>query len=147
MKIFLVVLITFVFSIIVILKLITSPEPVISPDISTSDSSRESEDFNKMSNSRNYNSGKQTHRQDDKTSYRQNTVTEINNLKLIAFVKAYVAVQSYMNKAGSKASYKETRKIVHDHGLSVKDYTKIATLMNESPDFRNAIQKMINEAK
>jgi hypothetical protein len=52
-----------------------------------------------------------------------------------------------MNKAGSKASYNETRKIVQDHGLSVEDYTMIATLINENPDFRKKVQKMINEAK
>lgn len=63
----------------------------------------------------------------------------------MTFAKAFVDVQSYMNKAGSKASYKETRKIVHNQGLSVNDYTRIATLMNENPDFRNDIQKMIKE--
>jgi hypothetical protein len=31
--------------------------------------------------------------------------------------------------------------------IKYNDYTRIATLMNENPDFRNDIQKMINEAK
>jgi hypothetical protein len=50
-----------------------------------------------------------------------------------------------MNKAGNKASYKETTKIVQNHGLTVEDYTKIASQMNENSDFQNKVQEMINE--
>lgn len=134
MKIFILIFMIFVVSIIVTLKLITSQEPVMSPDIPKLDSKE-------------YDAGKQMYQDDRETLYRQSTETEINNQKLMAFAKAFVDVQSYMNKAGSKASYKETRMIVHNQGLSVNDYTMIATRMNENPDFRNKIQEMINDAK
>ncbi|OHB90428.1 MAG: hypothetical protein A3D13_01415 [Planctomycetes bacterium RIFCSPHIGHO2_02_FULL_40_12] len=134
MKIFILIFIIFVVSIIVTLKLITSQEHVMSPDIPKLDSKE-------------YDAGKQMYQDNKETLYRQSTETEINNQKLRAFAKAFVNVQSYMNKAGSKAIYKETMKIVHNQGLSVNDYTRIATMMNENPDFRNNVEKMINEAK
>jgi 5-bromo-4-chloroindolyl phosphate hydrolysis protein len=134
MKIFILIFIMFIVSIIVILKLVTSPEPLTSPDISSSDPKE-------------YNAGRQTYQNNIVTSFPQSTKSEISSLKLMAFARAFAEVQSYMNKAGSKANYKETRKIVHDHGLSVEDYTMIATLINENPDFRKRFQKLINEAK
>ena len=77
--------------------------------------------------------------------YKQSPNEEIDDLKLMAFARAFVEVQSYMDKAGSQASYKETSKIVQNHGLSVEDYTKIASRMNENSDFQNKVQEMINE--
>mgnify|MGYP000044145246 CR=1 FL=1 len=71
---------------------------------------------------------------------------EIDDLKILAFAKAFADVQSYMHKAGNKASYNETRKIVKKHGLSVEDYTKIALRMNENSDFQNKVQEIINES-
>jgi hypothetical protein len=124
----------FVVSIIVILKLVTSPEPVTSPDISSLDSKE-------------YYAEKQIYQDNNVTPFQQSTKSEINDRKLMTFARAFVEVQSYMNKSGSKADYKETRKIVQDHGLSVEDYTMIATLINENPDFRKKFQKLINEAK
>ncbi len=134
MKTFLLIFIMFVVSIIVTLKLITSPEPVTSPDISSLDSKE-------------YYTERQTYQDNIVTPFQQSTKSETNNLKLMSFARAYVEVQSYMNKAGRKANYKETRKIVQSHGLSVEDYTMIATRINENPDFRKKFRKLINEAK
>ena len=92
-----------------------------------------------------YDTGKQTYQNSDETYYRQSTNEEIDDLKLLAFAKAFVDVQSYMHKAGNKASYSETRKIVQTHGLSVEVYTKIALRMNENPDFQNRVQEKIND--
>jgi hypothetical protein len=50
-----------------------------------------------------------------------------------------------MHNAGNKAHYNETSKIVKNHGLSVEDYTKIASRMNKNSDFQNRVQEMINE--
>jgi hypothetical protein len=111
--------------------LITSPEPVTSPEISR--------------DIRIYDTEKSSYQNSNEAYYKQNTNEEIDDLKLSAFAKAFVDVQSYMHKAGNKASYNETRKIVQSHGLSVEVYTRIASRMNENPDFQNKIQKMINE--
>jgi len=35
---------------------------------------------------------------------------------------------------------------VQDHGLSVEDYTMIATQINENPDFRMKFQELIDKA-
>lgn len=133
MKIFILIFIMFIVSIIVILKLVTSPEPVTSPDDSSLDSKE-------------YYSGKQIYQDNNVTPLQQSTKSEINDLKLMAFARAFAEVQTYMNKAGSKADYKETRRIVQDHGLSVEDYTMIATRINENPDFRKRFQKLIDKA-
>ena len=66
---------------------------------------------------------------------------------MLAYAKAFVEVQSYMNRAGSKTNYNETKKIVKRHGLSVEDYTMIATQMNKNPKLREKVQKLINEVK
>jgi hypothetical protein len=134
MKTFIFISIILIVSIIVTLKLVTSPEPVTSPDISSSDS-------------KDYYAGRQIYQDNNVTPLQQSTKSEINSLKLMAFARAFIEVQSYMNKSGSKADYKETRKIVQGHGLSVEDYTMIATLINKNPDFRKKFQKLINEAK
>ncbi len=134
MKTFILIFIIFIVSIIVTLKLVTSPEPATSPDISSSDS-------------KDYYAGRQIYQDNNVTPLQQSTKSEINSLKLMAFARAFIEVQSYMNNAGSKADYKETRKIVQGHGLSVEDYTIIATQINENPDFRKKFQKLINEAK
>lgn len=134
MKIFMLVLIIFIVSIIVTLKLVTSPEHVTSPDISSLDSKE-------------YYAEKQIYQDNNITPFQQSTKSEISNRKLMTFARAFVEVQSYMNKAGRKANYKETRKIVQGHGLSVEDYTMIATLINKNPDFRKKFQKLINEVK
>jgi len=131
MKIYILIFFILFASIIVILKLITSPRPVTSPEISL--------------DMKRYDTGRPTYQDDEETHYWQSTDAEINNLKLMAFARAFVEVQSYMNKAGNKASYKETTKIVQNHGLTVEDYTKIASRMNENSDFQNKVQEMINE--
>ncbi len=133
MKTFIFISIILIVSIIVTLKLITSPEPVTSPDISSSDSKE-------------YYAGRQIYQDNDVTPLQQSTKSEINDLKLMAFARAFIEVQSYMNKAGSKANYKETREIVQNHGLSVEDYTMIATLINENPDFRKRFQEVFDKA-
>ncbi len=133
MKTFILIFIIFIGSIIVILKLVTSPEPVTSPDISSLDS-------------KDYYAGRQIYQDNNVTPFQQSTKPEINNLKLMAFARAFIEVQSYMNKAGSKADYKETRKIVQGHGLSVEEYTMIATRINENPDFRKRFQEVIDKA-
>jgi len=134
MKTFILIFIMFVVSIIVTLKLITSPEPATSPDISSSDSNE-------------YYAERQIYQDNIVTPFQQSTKSEINNLKLMSFARAYVEVQSYMNKAGSKANYKETRWIVQNHDLSVEDYTMIATRINENPDLRKKFQKLINKER
>ena len=133
MKTFILIFIMFVVSIIVTLRLVTSPEPVISPDISSSDSKE-------------YYAGRQIYQDNDVTPLQPSTKSEINDLKLMAFARAFIEVQSYMNKSGSRADYKETRKIVQDNGLSVDDYTMIATRINENPDLRKKFQELIDKA-
>ncbi len=133
MKTFILILIMFVVSIIVTLRLVTSPEPVASPDISSTDSKE-------------YYAGRQIYQDNDVTSLQPSTKSEINDLKLMAFARAFIEVQSYMNKSGSRADYKETRKIVQDNGLSVDDYTMIATRINENPDLRKKFQELIDKA-
>ena len=81
----------------------------------------------------------------NKELYRQSTDTEITDHKLKAFARAFVNVQSYMNQAGNRTSYEETRKIVQNHGLSVEDYTRIASRMNANSDFQSKVLKMIND--
>ena len=132
MKTFILIFIMFVVSIIVTLRLVTSPEPVTSPDISSSDSKE-------------YYAGRQIYQDNDVTPLQPSTKSEINDLKLMAFARAFIEVQSYMNKSGSRADYKETRKIVQDNGLSVDDYTMIATRINENPDLRKKFQELINK--
>ena len=88
-----------------------------------------------------YDTEKSTYQNSDEEHYKQSTNEEIDDLEILAFAKAFVDVQSYMHKAGSKASYNKTRKIVQGHGLSVEDYTKIASRMNESSDFQNRVKK------
>ena len=131
MKIYKLIFFILIASIIVTLKLITSPEPVTSPEIPL--------------DIKRYDTGKTTYRKNNEAYYKQNTNEVIGDPELLAFAKAFVEVQSYMNKAGNKASYIETRKIVQDHGLSVEDYTKIASRMNKNSDFQNKVQRMINE--
>jgi len=133
MKTFILIFIMFVVSIIVTLRLVTSPEPVTSPDISSSDSKE-------------YYAGRQIYQDNDVTPLQPSTKSEINDLKLMAFARAFIEVQSYMNKSGSRADYKETRKIVQDNGLSVNDYTMIATRINENPDLRKKFQELIDKA-
>ncbi len=118
-------------SIIVILKLITSPEPVTSPET--------------LLDMKRYNTERSTYQNRDEVHYKQSMNEEIDDPKILAFAKAFVHVQSYMHRAGNKASYKETSKIVQKYGLSVEVYTKIASMMNENPDFQNRVQEMIND--
>ncbi len=132
MKTYLLILLILVVSIIVILRLITSSEPVTSPEISL--------------DTKSYDTGKSTYQYNDETYYKQRMNEEIDDRKLMAFAKAFVQVQSYMNRVGSRANYKKTSRIVQGHGLSVEDYTKIASRMNKNADFQNKVRKMINEA-
>jgi len=131
MKIYILTFFILFVSIIVILKLITSPEPVTSPVISL--------------DTKGYDTEKSTYQNNDEAYYKQSMIEEADDLKLLAFAKAFVDVQSYMHKAGNKASYNETSKIVKNHGLSVEVYTRIASRMNENSDFQNKIQEMIND--
>ena len=133
MKTFILIFIMFVVSIIVTLRLVTSPEPATSPDISSSDSKE-------------YYAGRQIYQDNDVTPLQPSTKSKINDAKLMAFARAFIEVQSYMNKSGSRADYKETRKIVQDNGLSVDDYTMIATRINENPDLRKKFQELIDKA-
>ncbi len=118
-------------SIVVILKLVTSTKPVTSSETSKSYLNR-------------YDTENKIYQDSNDVLYRQSIDTEITDHKLMAFAKAFVRVQSYMNQAGNKASYEETRKIVQNHGLSVEDYTRIATKMNANSDFQNKVLNMIN---
>ncbi|KHE92569.1 MAG: hypothetical protein SCABRO_01660 [Candidatus Scalindua brodae] len=92
-----------------------------------------------------YDTGKSTYQYNEDAYYRQSSNKEIDDLKLMAFARAFVDVQSYMHKAGNRAHYNETSEIVQNHGLSVEDYTNIASRMNKNSDFKNKVQKMINE--
>ncbi len=132
MKTFILIFFVLVVSIAVALKLITSTGPLTSSEISTPERYR-------------YDTEKETYQDSTGSLYRQSIDTEIPNHKLMAFAKAFVKVQSYMNQAGNKASYEKTRKIVQNHGLNVEDYTGIATRMNADPDFQNKVLKMIND--
>ncbi|MHC4267437.1 MAG: DUF4168 domain-containing protein [Planctomycetota bacterium] len=132
MKTFILIFSVLVVSIIVILKLITSTGPVTSPEISTLDLNR-------------FDTEEKIYSDNNKELYRQSTGTEITDHKLKAFARAFVNVQSYMNQAGNRTSYEETRKIVQNHGLSVEDYTRIASRMNANSDFQSKVLKIIND--
>ena len=132
MKTFILIFFVLVVSIAVTLKLITSTGPLTSPEISTPELNR-------------YGTENEIYQDSAGSLYRHSIDTEISDHKLMAFAKAFVNVQSYMNQAGNKASYEKTRKIVRDHGLSVEDYTRIATRMNANSDFQNKVLKMIND--
>jgi len=131
MKTYILISLIFFASIIVILKMITSPDPVTAPEFSL--------------DMKRYDTGKPTYQYSNEAYYKQSTNEEIDNLKLMAFARAFVDVQSYMHKAGNKTHYNETSKIVQNHGLSVEDYTKIASRMNKNSDFQNRVQEMIKE--
>ena len=131
MKTYILVFFILFASIIVILKLITSPDQVSAPETTL--------DMKK------YDTEKSTYQYNDEAYYKQSTNEEIDDLKLMAFARAFVDVQSYMHKAGNKAHYNETSKSVQNHGLSVEEYTKIASRMNKNSDFQNKVQEMINE--
>ncbi len=131
MKTFTLILFVLFASVIVILKLITSPGSV-----NTSETSH----GRKMNGTE-----APIYQYNKEAYYQQNTNEKIDDLKLTAFAKAFVDVQSYMHKAGNKANYSETSRIVQRHGLSVKNYTKIASRMNNNSDFQNKVQKKINE--
>ena len=131
MKTYILIFFILFVSIIVILKLITSPEPVTAPELPL--------------DMKRYDTEKSTYQYNDDAYYRQSSNKEIDGLKLMAFARAFVDVQSYMHKAGNKAHYNETSTIVQNHGLSVEDYTNIASRMNKNSDFKNKVQKMINE--
>ena len=118
-------------SIIVILKLITSPESVTAPEVSL--------------DMKRYDTEESTYQYNNEAYYQQRTNEEIGDLELMTFARAFVDVQSYMHKAGNKAHYNETSIIVQSHGLSVENYTKIASRMNKNSDFQNKVQRMINE--
>jgi hypothetical protein len=136
MKKFIIILII-VIAIVLSVKLIRSPESVTPSKTSTPESERLAE----RSDSKRYDLREQKYGGKDETK------AEINNQKLLAYAKAFVEVQSYMNRAGSKTNYNETKKIVKRHGLSVEDYTRIATQMNKNPKLREKVQKLINEVK
>ncbi len=118
-------------SIIVILKLITSPGLVTYPEASLGTKKNDTE--------------APKYQYNNEAFYKQSMNEEIDDLRLMAFARAFVDVQSYMHKAGNKAHYSETSKIVQSHGLSVENYTKIASRMNKNSDFQNKVQRMINE--
>ncbi len=132
MKTFILIFFILAISIIVVLKLVTSTGPVTPPEISRSYANR-------------YDTENEIYQDNNDAMYRQNLDTEINDHKLMAFARAFVEVQSYMNEAGNRSNYKKTRKIVQNHGLSVEDNTRIATRMNAHPDFQSKVLKMIND--
>ena len=131
MKTYILIFLILFASIIVILKLITSPESVTAPKVSL--------------DMKRYDTEESTYQYNNEASYQQRTNEEIGDLELMTFARAFVDVQSYMHKAGNKAHYNETSKIVQSHGLSVENYTKIASRMNKNSDFQNKVQRMINE--
>ncbi len=132
MKTIILILFILFASIIVILKLITTPGPVTAPETSLEIKKDNTEI--------------PTYQYSNEAYYsKQNTNEEIDDLNLMAFARAFVDVQSYMHKAGNKAHYSETSKIVQSHGLSVENYTKIASQMNKNSDFQNKVQRMIND--
>jgi hypothetical protein len=136
MKKFIIILII-VIAIVLSIKLIRPPEPVTPSKTSTPESERLAE----RSDSKRYDLREQKYGGKDETK------AEINNQKLLAYAKAFVEVQSYMDRAGNKTNYNETKKIVKRHGLSVEDYTIIATQINKNPKLREKAQKLINEVK
>jgi hypothetical protein len=149
MKKFIIILII-VIVIVLSIKLIRPPKSVAPSKTSTPESGRELERLAKRSDSKRYDLREQTSPDDSVGRVyggKDETKAEINNQNLLAYTKAFVEVQSYMNRAGSKTNYDETKKIVKRHGLSVEDYTRIATQMNKNPKLREKVQKLINEVK
>ncbi len=133
MKTYVIIFFILFASIIVILKLITSTGLITAPEASLDIKKDSTEAL--------------TYQYNDEAYYKQSTNEAIDDLKLMAFARAFVDVQSYMHNAGNKAHYSETSKIVQSHGLTVKNYTKIAARMNKNPAFKNRVQKMVNEVK
>ncbi len=143
MKKIIIVVVVSVITVIVLSKFIRSPEPLTPSKLSTLDSERS----NEIPDSKRYGLDEQKYNGDVETKESPSISTEITNQKLRAYAKTFVEVQSYMDSAGSKADYKETTRIVKRNGLSVKDYTSIATLMNKNPTFRERAQRLINEVR
>lgn len=141
MKKFIIITVISVIVIIALSKLIWSPEPLTPSKLSRIESER----YGEVPDSKRYDLSEQRYNSDDETKENSRISTEITNRKLRAFAKAFVEVQSYMDRVGSKADSRETAKIVKKNGLSVEDYTSIAILMNKSPAFRERAQKLINE--
>lgn len=142
MKKFIIITVITVIAIIALSKLIWSPEPLTPSKLSEIESERS----NETPDSKRYDLSEQRYNNsNDETKENSRTITEITNRKLRAFAKAFVEVQSYMDRVGSKANSRETAKIVKKNGLSTEDYTSIAILMNKSPTFRERVQKLINE--
>jgi len=131
MKTYVLIFILLFASIVVILKLITSPSSVTAPEAPLNGMRHDTE--------------VPAYQYSDESYYKQSTNKEIDDPELMAFARAFVDVQSYMHKAGSNAHYSETSKIVQRHGLSVENYTKIASRMNKNSDFQTKVQRMINE--
>ncbi len=131
MKTFIPVFFILAISIIIVLKLVTSTGPETLTEIPMSYANR-------------YDTENEIYQDNNDSIYQQNLDTEITDHKLMAFARAFVEVQSYMNEAGNRSNYKKTRQIVQNHGLSVEDYTKIATQMNAHPDLQSKVLKMIN---
>ncbi len=147
-KTFIITLIASIILIVLIIKLMGLPkaETVSSSNILTTHSNWDSEHFTEGSDLTRYSLREQKYGDNLKEKGLE-IKREVNNQKLQAYAKAYVLVQFYMNRVGSKASYKETTKIVKKHGLSVEDYTRISILMNESSIFRENVQELINEVE
>ncbi len=147
MKKYIILLIILVISLILLIKLIGLPEqePVITSKTPNQESSRKTESITEGNNSRRYDLSEQLYEGDYDTKVGSGSEIEVNTQKLRNYAEAFVAVQSYMERAGSKANYKETTKIVRNYGLSVDEYTRISTLMNENPMFREKVQELIHK--
>ncbi len=80
------------------------------------------------------------------------TASEVSVEELKTFARAFMNVQAdledeeSMEESGA-AIYEKTTSIVRQEGLTVKRYNQLSMLMNEDPDFKKAVEKMIETIK
>ncbi len=80
------------------------------------------------------------------------TASEVSVEELKTFARAFMNVQADLEDVESteesgEAIYKKTTSIVRQAGLTVKRYNELSMLMNEDPDFKKAVEKMIETIK
>ncbi len=80
------------------------------------------------------------------------TANEVSDEELKMFARAFESVQAVlegeeaMEESGG-AVYEKTTAIVKQEGLTIERYNQLSELMNEDPDFKKAVEKMVKTIK
>ncbi len=80
------------------------------------------------------------------------TASEVSVEGLKTFARTFMNVQADLEDAVSteesgEAIYEKTTSIVRQEGLTVQRYNQLSILMNEYPDFKKAVEEMIETIK